>query len=490
MKTKLFKFLTLSFMMVFQWGFAQTNVSGTVSDDSGSPIPGATVVVLGTSNGVTTDFDGVYSISANQGDVLSVSYVGYTSQTATVGSSATINFTLTADTQLEEVIVAGVAGATSKKKLSVTVASLKAEDIEAVPASSAAGALLGKVAGVSIANLGRPGAGSTIVLRGAGNFYGTQEPLVLVDGTLVGSLDDVNVDDIASFEIVKGASAAALYGSRAGNGVIVISTKRGQIGKTQVTFRSETGFNKITNPMDVNMSHGWTMADDWQNVQGQYTKLAGITYPAGFASVYAAGGPQATIGARSEDPDGFSDNPYGVYRDFQDEFFTEGITSTNYISVSSGTENARSLFSFENTKNEGVVVMTEGYKRQSYRANLDYDLSDKLTFKTSNAFFMVKDRPGLGGGIFRTATRLSPDANVTYGNPDGSPYWYLPDPHESEIGNPLYELWNYDRSGSEVTHNRFIGSYDLQYNFTSTLNAQVAYSFENNSYRSTSINSL
>ena len=87
--------------------------------------------------------------------------------------------------------------------------------------------------------------------------------------------------------------------------------------------------------MDVNMSHGWTMADDWQNVQGQYTKLAGITYPAGFASVYAAGGPQATIGARSEDPDGFSDNPYGVYRDFQDEFFTEGITSTNYISVSS-----------------------------------------------------------------------------------------------------------------------------------------------------------
>jgi TonB-dependent SusC/RagA subfamily outer membrane receptor len=172
-------------------------------------------------------------------------------------------------------------------------------------------------------------------------------------------LDDINVDDIASFEIVKGASAAALYGSRAGNGVIVISTKRGQIGKTQVTFRSETGFNKITNPMDVNMSHGWTMADDWQNVQGQYTKLAGITYPAGFASVYAAGGPQATIGARSEDPDGYSDNPYGVYRDFQDEFFTEGITSTNYVSVSSGNENARSLFSFENTKNEGVVVMTD-----------------------------------------------------------------------------------------------------------------------------------
>ena len=90
------------------------------------------------------------------------------------------------------------------------------------------------------------------------------------------------------------------------------------------------------------------------------------------------------------------------------------MVSTNYVSVSSGTESSRSLFSVENTRNEGVVKMTEGYKRQSYRANLDFDLSDKLTFSTSNAFYMVKDRPGLGGGIFRTATRLSPDANVTY----------------------------------------------------------------------------
>jgi len=488
MKTKLFKLFTLSLLMVFQLSFAQQSVSGTVSDDNGSPIPGATVVVQGTTNGVTTDFDGVYTISASQGDVLSVSYVGYTAQTATVGSSATINFVLSSDNQLDEVVVAGVAGATSRKKLSVTVSSLSAEDIEEVPASSAAGALLGKVAGVSIANLGRPGAGSTIILRGAANFYGTQEPLVLVDGVLVGSLDDVNVDDIASFEIVKGASAAALYGSRAGNGVIVISTKRGKIGKTQVTLRSETGFNVISNPMDTNQSHGWTMADDWKSFQGQYTKLAGITYPTGFASVYAAGGAQATIGARSEDPDNYSDNPFGVYNDFQDEFFTQGMTSTNYVSVSSGTETSRSLFSVENTRNEGVVKMTEGYKRQSYRANLDFDLSDKLTFSTSNAFYMVKDRPGLGGGIFRTATRLSPDANVTYGNPDGTPYWYLPDPHESEIGNPLYQLWNYDRSGSEVTNNRFIGSYDLKYVINSNINAEVSYSFENNSYRSTSIN--
>ena len=156
---------------------------------------------------------------------------------------------------LDEVVVTGVAGATSRKKLSVTVASLSVDDIEKVPASSASGALLGKVAGVSIANIGNPGGGSTIILRGATNFYGSQEPLVLVDGvTVEGGLDDVNVDDIASIEIVKGASAAALYGSRAGNGVVVVTTKRGSKGTSQITFRSETGFNKITNFIDTNQT--------------------------------------------------------------------------------------------------------------------------------------------------------------------------------------------------------------------------------------------
>ena len=485
MKTKLFKFLTLSFLIMFQWSFAQKSVTGTVSDEDGVPIPGATVLVVGTTNGVTTDFDGNYAIMANEGDVLSVSYVGYSAVESTVGSASTINFTLSASTQLDEVVVSGVAGATSRKKLSVTVATLSAEDIEAVPASSASGALMGKVAGVSITNLGRPGSGSTIILRGAANFYGTQEPLVIMDGVFVeGGLDDINV---ASFEIVKGAAASALYGYRAGNGVIVISTKRGKIGKTNVSFRSETGFNKITNYMTMNNSHGWELANDWESAKGSYTKLAGITYPAGFASVYAAGGAQATIGARTESADNFADNPYGVYNDFQDLFFVEGVVQTNYISVSSGTETARSLFSFEDYRNEGVMAMIEGYKRQSYRVNLDYDLSDKLKFTTSNNFVVINNKPGLGGGIFRTSTRLSPDANVTFPNPDGSPYWYKPDPHENEISNPLYGLWNYNRAGSGTKENRFLGSYKLQYVFDSSINAEVEYSFESYDYNRTNI---
>jgi len=276
--------------MVFQVTFAQMSVSGVVSDDAGIALPGATVQVVGTQNGVSTDFDGNYTIMANEGDVLSFSFVGFLSQEITVGNSSTVNVQLISSNELDEVVVTGVAGATSRKKLSVTVASLSAEEISKVPASSASGALLGKVAGVSIANIGNPGGGATIILRGATNFYGSQEPLVLVDGvTVEGGLDDINVDDIASIEIVKGASASALYGSRASNGVVVVSTKRGKKGVSQVTFRTETGFNKITNFIKTNQSHGWELAEDYLSAVGTYTKLEGMIYPAGYQSVYASG---------------------------------------------------------------------------------------------------------------------------------------------------------------------------------------------------------
>jgi TonB-linked SusC/RagA family outer membrane protein len=422
---------------------------------------------------------------ANQGDDISFSFVGFVSQNVTVGTSNSINVQLSPSSALDEVIVTGVAGATSRKKLSVTVASLSTEEIEKVPASSAAGALLGKVAGVSIANIGNPGGGSTIILRGATNFYGSQEPLVLVDGvTVEGGLDDVNVDDIASIEIVKGASASALYGSRAGNGVVVVTTKRGMKGQSQVTFRSETGFSKLTNFMDVNQSHGWELAADWESQIGNYTKLAGMIYGANYKSVYADGGDQFVGGARTESADNFSDNKYGVYNDFQKAFYREGVMTTNYVSVSSGNDKVRSLFSFENYTNEGVIKMNDGYKRQSYRANIDFDISDKIKFSASNNFVLVNDKSAAAN--FRTLTRLSPDANPFLDNPDGNPYWYKPDPHESEIVNPLYSEWNRNRSISGAKENKFLGAYNLTYTINSNFNLNAAYAFESRDYNSVS----
>ena len=479
--------LTSAMMLVAFSALAQKTVTGVVTDDSGLPLPGASVVEQGTTNGVSTDFDGNYSIEVSEGAVLEISFMGYQTSSQTVGSSDSISVSLEADNELDEVIVSGVAGATSRKKLSVTVASVNADDIEAVPASSASGALMGKVAGVTITNLGRPGAGATIVLRGATNFYGSQEPLVILDGVFVeGGLGDINVDDIASFEIVKGASASSLYGSRAGNGVIVITSKRGKIGKTEITYRTETGFNEITNFIKTNQSHAWELADDWQQYQGQYTKLAGMIYPENFQSVYAAAGDQYVGGARTLSADGYSDNPFGVYNDFQSLFFKKGMNTTNYVSVSSGDEKTSTLFSFENYTNEGVLNETEGYKRTSIRANIDYNFNDKLKFSASNAFIQVRDyAPGIGAQGYRTVSRLSPDANLTLDNPDGQPYWYNPDPHESEIDNPLYQLATPDRLAKQ---SRFLGGYNLRYNILPVLTAELEYSFESDNYRYSSHN--
>jgi len=479
--------LFLALLLSVNLTLAQQTVSGMITDNEGYPLPGATIIEVGTNNGVVTDFDGNYSITvSNENASLSISFIGYQAETIAVNGQDVINIEMRSGNELEEIVVAGVAGATSRKKLSVSVASLSAEDIEAVPASSAAGALLGKVSGVSITNLGRPGGGSTIILRGAANLYGSQEPLVILDGVFVeGGLADINVDDIASFEIVKGASASSLYGSRAGNGVIVISSKRGKIGKTEVTYRSEAGFNLLTNFMGTNQSHGWELANNWQNFQGQYTKLAGIVYPTTFQSVYAAGGSQAVSGARIESPDNYSDNPYGVYNDHQALFFTEGLLTTNYISVSSGTERSRTLFSFENYTNQGVLTDTNGYQRQTFRFNQDYDITDNLRFSTSNVFINLNDEPGVGGGTFRTFSRLSPDANLLPDNPDGQPYWFTPDPHESEISNPLYEMYN---TNFKTKQQRFLGSYNLRYVINSDFSFEVEYAFENNNYTDTEIN--
>lgn len=484
MKTKLHGILALFLALVVQLAFAQEKtISGTVTDQDGLPLPGVNILVQGTTNGTQTDFDGNYTINANTGQNLVFTYIGQKTITQAIGAGNTINVQMEEDAQaLEEVVVTGVAGATDKRKLSVTVASVSAEDLEKVPASSAASALQGKVSGVSVSNLGRPGEGATIIMRGAANLYGSQSPLVIMDGVFVeGGMGDINVDDIASFELVKGASASSLYGSRAGNGVIVITTKRGKIGKTSVTVRAETGVSQVTNFVDTNQSHHYELAPDWENFRGQYTKYSGVTYPAGYQSVYANSGPTSVIGARELSPDGYSDNPYGVYHDFQDIFFKTGFNKTLYASIASGSENVKTFFSAENTEIEGVLAETNGYERNSLRMNVDYQIFDWLTFKASNNYIRTVDNsPGGGMGLYRTMTRLNPDSNVLANNPDGQPYYYKPDPWESEITNPLYGLYTRDAKSYQQ---RFLGGYLLNAKFTNWLNMDVEYSFENNSYR-------
>ena len=224
---KHFNLFSLFFLAASMIAFAQSSITGTVSDADGSPLPGATVVVQGTSSGVTTDFDGNYSINASSGDVLSFSYVGYQTVDITVGSSITINVTLTSDSALDEVIVTAY-GTQTKQSIVGSVTSIGSEILEASKATSVTQAIQGSVPGVNIISSGGiPGSNPTIRIRGIGSINASASPLIVVDGApYAGNLNSLSQDQVESISVLKDA-AASIYGARAGNGVILVTTKRG-----------------------------------------------------------------------------------------------------------------------------------------------------------------------------------------------------------------------------------------------------------------------
>ena len=244
-----FKFLIITLVMVCaQDAFAQTKtISGLVSDEAGLPLPGVTVVVKGTVNGTTTDFDGNYSIgNVGPEDRLVFTYIGMVSQTITVGQQTTINVTLEESYEsLEEVVVVGYG---VQKKALTTGANLnvKGEDIAELNTSTAMEALQGVAPGVSITrNNGQPGAGTKVTIRGLGTI-GNSSPLYIVDGVAVGNIDYLNGSDIESIDVLKDAASAAIYGSRAANGVVLVTTHKGRKGSpARVQYDTYYGFQNI-----------------------------------------------------------------------------------------------------------------------------------------------------------------------------------------------------------------------------------------------------
>ena len=278
--------LCLAVMSIAQ----STKITGKVLDAAGKPIPGASILVKGSRIGAATLEDGSFSIAVPQNSkTLVVSAIA-------LGSSTVITVNLTEDANLlSDVIVTGVAGATSRKKMTVSVTKVGEEQLKAVPATSLSSALTGKVAGLKAASYGgQPGESLDLLLRGDNNLPNVSSaPLILVDGViLAGNLADINSDDVESIEVVKGAAASALYGSRAGNGVISIITKRGKgitANKPVITVRNELGIQSLTHYLNVAEGHPYALATDWETAAGKYTKYAGVTYPnnymgAGFST--------------------------------------------------------------------------------------------------------------------------------------------------------------------------------------------------------------
>jgi TonB-dependent SusC/RagA subfamily outer membrane receptor len=324
----------------------ERSISGRVTaKEDGNPLPGVSVVVQGTTNGTVTDTDGRYAISVSaEGAVLVFSFIGMKSLEIPIGDRTTINAILSTDvTELSEIVVTGVSVGTSTKKLGFSVGKVGSELLENVPGIDPANALRAKVPGVRVVSpSGLPGSAPAIRVRGTNSIQGNQAPLIVVDGVVTtGTLADIDMQAVETIEILKGASAAALYGSLAGNGVVQIITKRGanMKGSTRVTVRSEMGVSQLFNKIKLANSHNFATVD------GSYRNLT-------------TGVPNNPIPT-----DNILDNPFTENIDQQDALFEERGFATTFASIESGSEKTNFLMSYENIQQKGIVAGFPDYSR-------------------------------------------------------------------------------------------------------------------------------
>lgn len=463
--------------------YAQTKiVTGTVTSsvEGEGPIAGVSIIVQGTTIGTYTDINGKYTLTVPQSaNLLVFTFIGMKTQEVEIGNQTVIDIIMEQDLlNLDEVIVTGVAAGTPKKKMAVSVERVGEDKLKEVFANSASSALQGKVSGVTVVSAtGEPGSAATILVRGATQISGSQAPLIILDGAIMeGTLGDINVDDIESIEVVKGASASALYGSRAGNGVIAVTTKRGNLlgeGVTEVVVRNEYGVNTLAKKYDLATHHAYKLATDQASFG--FTKYDGVTYPSGYK-----GTESGFTGARSLEDDQYMDNDYAVLFDHEDLMFSGNDFYTNYVSVGSNMGKTNFLVSFENNVQSGLIVETDGYKRNSFRLNVDHKLNNKLSVSASNLYVKSTTQdPGgdskYNGGVFFNLLLSAPDTDFSLENPDKQPYLFVPNAWETTTENPIYNLW---KLKDFTIRNRILGTYNLKYNITSAINVEAKYAFE------------
>lgn len=442
------------------------------------PVPGVNVMLEGTSLGTATDVQGNYSFTAPAGSyTLVVSAIGYRRQTqpitVTANSTTTANITVEQDILgLDDIVVTGVAAGTELRKVPFTVSRVSAAQLEEVPALNAASALSGKVAGVRVTGFGQPGSAPAVRLRGSTSLTGSQAPLYIVDGVILnGTLADINSEDIESIEVVKGAAAASLYGSRAANGVVQITTKRGKnlaMDQTRVKVRTELGSSSLARRVGLAEAHPYVIDSEgfYLDNQGRRIDKQGYVLDASGNRIVnqavVATDPEPFVrGTRVLEADQVADNPYRDALDPQSEVFRPGTFLTNYFSVERNSGSSNFLVSFENQNNQGIIYGTKGYSRQSVRLNLDQRIVPTLLLQTSIAYSQTDQEPvtqGPGSPFFNVL-RMEPDSDIYGTNPDGSPFRYRANPYSTEE-NPFYALEVEDRRQNRY---RLLG--DARFNF-------------------------
>lgn len=490
MGKKLLFLLGLIFLSFNQNLIAQEQtVTGTVTDsENGMPLPGVTVLEKGTSNGTSTDFDGNYSLEVPEDATLVFSMVGFMSQEISVSGQNVINLELSPDTEaLDEVVVTSLGLTREKKSLGYAVTELDSEEVNTVKDYNVASSLVGKVAGLVVNQASGVGSGSRITIRGNNTLTGNNQALVVVDGIPIdasgnesggsiynstvtgGGITDINPSDIESISVLKGPNAAALYGSRAASGVVLITTKKGTRG-------SGLGIS-----LNSNISVEETMfLPDFQNEYGQGTNGAVYSDLDNFGS--NSWGPRLD-GSQQLYYTG-EERAYNAQPDNVENFFENGIKSINTIAMDQGGENHSVRFSYTNNQTTSVIPNSELH---SHNLNLRgvIDLSDKLTLDSKATYFTqeLENRVNVGtegvlAYVYSMPRNVAIDDLKRYKPSLWSNPGMFPDEYgaisyagqNKSIGNPY---WMLNQDTNDERRDRFLGFSKLNYEFTDWLSAFI-----------------
>jgi len=490
MSEKFFRFFVLVAVFTTQFAFAQTkSITGTVTEPNGEPLLGATVLVEGTSNGTSTDFDGNFSLNVNQGDQIEVSYVGYATQVIEIDSRDSYNIVLEMDSNIMDEVLVVAYGTASKESITGSVASIDSKIIEKRTVSNAVGALEGAAAGVQINNAsGGPGAEPSVRIRGFTTINGSNSPLYVVDGVpYSGNISDINPADVESMSVLKDASASTLYGNRASNGVIMITTKSGKgSGGMNVSVRQgffERGikeYNRIG-------------PDDFMEVMWQ-----------GYRNSLLTDNPNMSISdANAAASSGLVDDflKLNIYNLPNDQLFTEDGRLNANAQILEGYRNDLDWFkpiertgyrqeysvSARNNNDKGSVYYSAGYLNEQYyinrvdfdrftaRINADYQATDWLkygallngTHQKTNSMSATTSSASSYVNPFMYARQIAPIYPVHLHDKTTGDYIL------DEYGDRVYD-------NGETTRNQYVGRHtiwenelDRQRGYRNTLNGQV-----------------
>jgi TonB-linked SusC/RagA family outer membrane protein len=514
-------------VLAVQITFAQERtITGTVVDEDGLPLPGVTVLIKGTNTGTQTDFDGNYSIGADQGDILVYSFVGMETAEYTVENVDTIDVTLTTDSaQLDEVVVTALGISREKKSLGYASQAVDGGDLTRSRSSNALNALSGQVAGVQITNnSGQLGGSSRIVLRGVGSITQGNKPLIVVDGIPLdnsnynsedaqdggGGYDfgdtgfDINPDDIESMNVLKGGAAAALYGNRANNGAIIITTKSGKEGKAEITINSGISFESVNVIPQVQKLYGGGGGDATTIGQSTFDQVTinGTSYNIPQYGVDESWGPRYDPNTEVLHWDAFdpefpeqylNPRPWVYPENDKEDFFNTGMTTNNGVAFSLGSEKSNMRLSLNNTQSQGIVPGSE-LDKTSLNFNGSSQLTDKFEVNAGINLTVTDgyNRPAFGYSgnsvilqFFQFGqTQLDYNRLQDYILPNGQQRTWnriaYDNPTPRYTDNPY---WIINKNYSEDKRTRWFGNVGARYDFTDNLYATAKMYMDNYDFR-------